>query len=105
MWCALTATSTGQSSFSGRSAGFIAGTLTVKLSTGPVISRPRSLIAGDHFRIRVADGNFVSVAGQSGRDRTADGTAAEHEVAHGAKCYNTVKAAAIPKIPYLQNAS
>ena len=59
----------------------------------------------DHFRICVADGNFVSVAGQSGRDRAADGTAAEHEVAHGAKCYNTVKAAAIPKIPYLQNAS
>jgi hypothetical protein len=47
----------------------------------------------------------VSVAGQSGRDCPADGTAAKHEVAHGAKCYNTVKAAAIPKIPYLQNAS
>jgi hypothetical protein len=33
----------------------------------------------------------VAVAGQPGRDRPADGTAAKHQVSHGAQRYNTIK--------------
>ena len=43
--CDLTATRTGPSSRSGRSAGSTAGTRTVKFSTGPSIRRPFSLTA------------------------------------------------------------
>ena len=59
----------------------------------------------DDGRIGVADHHVMAVPNQSSGDRTADGTASKHEVAHGARCYNTVKASGIPQARYLQNAS
>ena len=60
-------------------------------------------MAADDRRIGVADQHIVAVPGQASGDATADGTASEHEVAHGAKCYNTVKPGGIPGVRYLQN--
>ena len=55
----------------------------MKSSTGPVIAQA-ALADGLHdSRVGVADQHVVTVPGQAGRHRAADGTAAEHEVAHG----------------------
>jgi hypothetical protein len=45
----------------------------------------------------------MAVPGQASGDRAADGTAAQHEVAHGAKRYSLVKPGGIPYARYLQN--
>ncbi len=84
MWCALTATSTGPSIWSGRSAGCDrARILAVNCSTGPSIRRPAVFTALTTAGIGVADQHVVAIADQTGRDRAADRTAAENHVSHG----------------------
>ena len=57
---------------------------------GPLDAQAPLVDGVDDRRIGVADQHIMAVTGQAGGDRTADGTASEHEVGHGAQRYNTV---------------